>query len=340
MQERIVQESVAGLGTQTLPWYMKSGSVSAPTTTTAPVTTSAPMTTTYQAAAPVTTTMSAYPQQQMRTQGHWQWEPQGVMTPPVAVTTSSRALTPPRAVPQTAATEYRPPRGHWEWWPEPQAQQVQSQVVMEQVQPVQQFATQQYTTQVQPQVQAQQFTTQAQPQVQVVEKPVYIDRVVEKPVYIDRPVHVPMPLPMQSMQVMDYAANQQAYAPNQQVRDAQPQDHHHIIERPVYMEVNRQREDAPDTVIRDVEVVERPVYIETPIPVPFERPVPVPVPHWQLMPQRKPVYEMMYGRPSDTPFPYHNPYPEIGCGFQERRLEASNEPDPIKAAMERFRMFG
>jgi len=192
-------------------------------------------------------------------------------------------------------------------------------------------------------------------QVQVIEKPVYIDRprivekiverIVEKPVYIDRPVHIPVPMPNQSIsaversvpvpQMMVEEVNQKGVA----VPQVMAQDHHHIIERPVYMEVNRERDTGVATVIRDVEIVERPVYIETPIPVPFERPVPVPVPAHMLQRQQgRAVYERQYGIHNDT-FPYHNPYPDMGCDFHQRRLEATNEPDPVRGFLENFKMF-
>lgn len=116
------------------------------------------------------------------------------------------------------------------------------------------------------------------------------------------------------------------------------QDHHHIIERPVYIEVDRGGDRAGATVIRDVEIVERPVYVQVPVPIPFERPVPVPVPPSKLMQDSKIMYEKQYGVGNDN-FPYHNPYPEIGCDFTDRNLQASNEPDPLKAFLENFKPF-
>lgn len=176
----------------------------------------------------------------------------------------------------------------------------------------------------------------------IVEKPVYIDRIVEKvvekivekPVYIDRPMQQ-MP---QSVEIMNYGGYQQSYGGPQEMM--MKQDHHHIIERPVYIEVNRDRATDSQNIVRDVEIVERPVYIETPIPVPFERPVPVPVPMRELQKQSyKDMYTHQYGIPGDD-FPYHNPYPEIGCDFTGRKLEATNEPDPIKGFLEKFKPFG
>lgn len=45
---------------------------------------------------------------------------------------------------------------------------------------------------------------------------------------------------------------------------------------------------------------------------------------------------VQYGYESAA-FPYHNPYPEVGAGFYDTRLEASNEPDPMSAFLEKFR---
>jgi len=119
----------------------------------------------------------------------------------------------------------------------------------------------------------------------------------------------------------------------------QAQDHHHIIERPVYIYAERPQDEGSAAVIRDVQIIERPVYVQTPVPIPFERPVPVPVPQTELERQKgKTVFERQYGVGNDQ-FPYHNPYPHIGCDFHDGRLEASNEPDPIKAFLENFRPF-
>lgn len=220
------------------------------------------------------------------------------------------------------------------------------------------------------------FAQQApQGQVQVVEKIVYVDRpqivekiverIVEKPVYIDRPIHVPVPqmqssqsMPMtmqgnmfpqqgmQGMQGMEMQGMevvnpvQQGAARGQNAPILEAQDHHHIIERPVYIYAERPGGDEGSAaVIRDVQIIERPVYIPTPVPIPFERPVPVPVPQTLLERQKgRTVFERQYGLGNDQ-FPYHNPYPHIGCDFHDNRLEASNEPDPVKSFLENFKLF-
>merc|ERR1719265_1015354 len=121
-------------------------------------------------------------------------------------------------------------------------------------------------------------------------------------------------------------------------------DRHHVIEKPVYIEVDRGPRDQNlygGHVLRDTQIIERPVYIETPIPVPFDRPYPVPMGGQQerRAPPPSPAKKYAAG-PDPGDFPYHNPYPEQGAGFVDRRLEATNEADPLKAFMERMKPFG
>lgn len=232
----------------------------------------------------------------------------------------------------------RPPRGHWEWQAE--------RPVITAPAPVQVMAPPVQRQTIVPQVQERQVMVpqMQQPQIQIVEKEVFIDRppqiiekiverivekIVEKPVYIDRPV--PMPGYQQSM---SYGQERRWEGADTNISGM---DHHHIVERPVYVEVERDRDRSEQTVIREIEVVERPIYIEVPVPVPYERPVPVPVPQSQLQrTQPRTMYERQFAKPNND-FPYHNPYPEMGCDFTNRNLQATNEPDPIKAFLENFK---
>lgn len=203
----------------------------------------------------------------------------------------------------------------------------------------------------------------------IVEKIVYVDRpvekiiervvekIVEKPVYIDRPYQVPVPqvqqvpVPqMQQWQQMQPQQGTQSAVVEQQfggyMEQSAPnlpaQDHHHIIERPVYIHPDAPQDESVPSVIREVQIIERPVYIQTPIPIPFERPVPVPVPQREMKKTvRKPqeMYAQQMNGGGNRDFPYHNPYPELGCDFVDGRLQASNEPDPIKAFLENFKPF-
>lgn len=257
--------------------------------------------------------------------------------------------TPPMAVPVTATgPELRPPRGHWEW----QAEQVMiapPAPVQVMAPPVQMVVPQMQERQVMvPQVQQMQqivVPQPAQPQIQYVEKEVFIERppqivekiveriverIVEVPVYIDRPVPMQMPMQSQSMSygMQEYGAQERRLEGTDTVISGM--DHHHIVERPIYVEVERERDTNDRTVIKEIEVVERPVYIEIPVPVPFERPVPVPVPQSQMQrTQPRTMYERQFAVPNND-FPYHNPYPELGCDFTNRRLQATNEPVLLK----------
>jgi hypothetical protein len=85
-------------------------------------------------------------------------------------------------------------------------------------------------------------------------------------------------------------------------------------------------------------IIERPVYIETPFPVPFERPFPVPVPQDMYSQPSEVMMRRMAGFPEND-FPYHNPYTDIGAGFYNNKLEASNEPDPLRSFLERMKPF-
>lgn len=256
--------------------------------------------------------------------GRWEWESMGAQ---------QRSPTPPR-MPQTGTLPMQSQSalggasGHWEWQAERSAAApIQSVVV--------------------------------QGQSQVVEKIVYVDRpvevivekIVERPIYVDRPVPMAgMQFGMQSQQQFQTGYQQQmgmeVVNPMQMgsvqntAREAeaflQAEDHHHVIERPVYIHAERPQDGGSAAVIREVQVVERPVYIQTPIPIPFERPVPVPVPQSELEREKKVIFERQYGRGNDA-FPYHCPY--NGCDFVDGRMEASSDQDPVKSFLENFRPY-
>lgn len=270
--------------------------------------------------------------------------------------------TPPMPVSVTATgAELRPPRGHWEWQPDrpvmtapapvqvmvPPVQMIERQMIVPQMQQMQerQMMVQSSSTQIQ---QMQMAPQPSKPQIQIVEKEVFterppqivekiveriVEKIVEVPVYIDRPV--PMPMPSGTYGMQEYGVQERRLEGADAVISGM--DHHHIVERPVYVEIERERDRSERNVIREIEVVERPVYIEVPVPVPYERPVPVPVPQAMLQrTQPRTMYERQFAKPNND-FPYHNPYPEMGCDFTNRNLEATNEPDPIKAFMENFK---
>jgi len=259
--------------------------------------------------------------------------------------------TPPMPVPVTGP-ELRPPRGHWEWQAERPVMTAPAPIQV-MAPPVQTIERQMIVPQMQQQVQERQVIVpqMQQPQIKIVEKEVFIERppqivekiveriverIVEVPVYIDREVPMQVPYPQSGNYGMqEYGVQERRLEGTDAVISGM--DHHHIVERPVYVEIERERDRSEQTVIREIEVVERPVYIEIPVPVPYERPVPVPVPQSQLQrTQPRTMYERQFPKPNND-FPYHNPYPEMGCDFTNRNLQATNEPDPIKAFLENFK---
>jgi len=159
-----------------------------------------------------------------------------------------------------------------------------------------------------------------------VEKPIYVERpppsvqVVEKIVEVEKPIYVERPAP--PAQVVERIVE---------------------VEKPIYVERERRppHDYAYDRYVdRSMDHLryELPVYQALP-----QHRVPSSLPMMSMGPMRRPMVTESWRqeppttmRPPDSDFPYHNPDPKVGCNFIGHELEASNEPDPWKAFLERF----